>query len=448
MSRVYNFVVLLRGQLWIIPALMSATAVLLAYAILGSGVDLSELRGTDLWWLYSGDASTARDLLSTLLSGLVTMTSLVVSVTFVTLTLAANQLGPRLIWNFIGDRQIQAVLGLFLSTILYVLVVLRSLDDTLGPKGVPHVAVTVASVLMVLCLFALLFYVHKIARSIVADTAVKRVATELRDATRDMLLEPGATSEREVPSIALPCAGYLSLGRSGYIQTVDYEALVKVARREDAIFCPAVRAGDFVLSHGGHIEVRANRPLPEKAIKTIRRAFVIGAERSPAQDLEYVLRQLVEIALRALSPGINDPFTAIAVVDRLGAALEDVLLRAMPPVVLRDDEGEVRVIANRSEGEGLIDTAFDQIRQASGEHPAVLIRIADTLAKLAPVLRQDETKGAVLRHLDRLSGTAKQAGFTPDDHDAILTRIEQARAVIKAAAQRKAATLDVRTASQ
>jgi uncharacterized membrane protein len=175
---------------------------------------------------------------------------------------------------------------------------------------------------------------------------------------------------------------------------------------------------------------------------------VIGAERSPAQDLEYVLRQLVEIALRALSPGIKDPFTAIAVVDRLGAALEDVLLRAMPPVVLRDDEGEVRVIANRSEGEGLIDTAFDQIRQASGAHPAVLIRIADTLAKLAPVLRQDDTRGAVLRHLDRLGGTARQAGFTPDDHDAILTRIEQARAVIKAAAQRKAAILDVRTASQ
>ena len=448
MSRVYNFVVLLRGQLWILPALMSALALLLAYAILGAKVDLSEPRGTDLWWLYSGDASTARDLLSTLLSGLMTMTSLVVSVTFVTLTLAANQLGPRLIWNFIGDRQIQAVLGLFLSTILYSLVVLRSLDDTLGPKGVPHVAVTVASVLTVLCLFALLFYVHKIARSIVADTAVKRVATELRDATRDMLLEPGATSEREVPSIALPCAGWVSLGRSGYIQTVDYEALVKAARREDAVFCPAVRAGHFILSQGEHVEVHANRPLPEKAMKTIRKAFVIGAERSPAQDLEYVLRQLVDIALRALSPGINDPFTAIAVVDRLGAALEDVLLRAMPPVVLRDDEGKVRVIANRSEGEGLIDTAFDQIRQASGEHPAVLIRIADTLAKLAPVLRQDEIRGAVLRHLDRLSGTTKQAGFVPDDHDAILTRIEQARAVIKAAAQRKAAILDVRTASQ
>ena len=213
-----------------------------------------------------------------------------------------------------------------------------------------------------------------------------------------------------------------------------------MARREDAIFCPAVRAGHFILSQGEHVEVHANRPLPEKAMKTIRRAFVIGAERSPAQDLEYVLRQLVEIALRALSPGINDPFTAIAVVDRLGAALEDVLLRAMPPVVLRDDEGEVRVIANRSEGEGLIDTAFDQIRQASGEHPAVLIRIADTLAKLAPVLRQDEIRGAVLRHLDRLSGTTKQAGFVPDDHDAILTRIEQARAMIEAPADAQIAS--------
>src|SRR4051794_41700250 len=113
MERVRNFLTLLRGQLWIVPTLMSAAALALAYVMLGTGLAYRVPQGADLWWLYGGDAETARNLLSALLSGLMTMTSLVVSVTFIILTLASNQLGPRLVWNFIGDRQIQAVLGLF-----------------------------------------------------------------------------------------------------------------------------------------------------------------------------------------------------------------------------------------------------------------------------------------------------------------------------------------------
>lgn len=131
MSRIRNLLALLREQLWVVPVLMTAAALPLAYAMSG----LEEPRGTDLRWLFSGDAGTARDLLSTLLSGLMTMTSLVVSITFVVLTLAAGELGPRLISTFIRDRQIQAVLGLFLATTLYVLVVLRGLDEAFGPTN-------------------------------------------------------------------------------------------------------------------------------------------------------------------------------------------------------------------------------------------------------------------------------------------------------------------------
>lgn len=427
MERIRNTIVLLRGQLWIVPLVLSLLALGLAYWVLALAPSLVE--GWDdgeFWWLYGGDASSARNLLSSLLSGLMTMTSLVVSVTFVILTLAANQLGPRLIPTFMGDRQIQTVLGLFLGTILYVLVVLRSLDETLGAGGVPHMAVTIGSALTVVCLFALLFYVHKIARAIVADSIVARVAGDLHEAVRGMLPEEGPGRE-PVPEIIGPRVAAVSLDRSGYIQVIDYDRLVALACREKALFQVRVRAGHFVLKAGEHVVVHAAGPLGPDVAKAIRSAFVVGEERSPAQDLEHGLRQLVEIALRALSPGINDPHTAVAVVDRLGAALEEIFGRSLQPAVLRDPDGEVRVIARRSDVEGLADAAFDAIRQAAREIPPVLIRMADVLGQLAPALRSEEARGAVVRHLGKLAETAREARLAPCDRQAVLARIEEAR---------------------
>ncbi|WP_201859359.1 DUF2254 domain-containing protein [Microvirga soli] len=428
MDRLRNVIVLLRGQLWIIPLVLSALALSLAYWVLTSGASFLEVRDVGgLWWLYGGDASSARDLMSSLLSGLMTMTSLVVSVTFVILTLAANQLGPRLISTFMGDRQIQTVLGLFLGTILYVLVVLRSLDETLGVEGVPHVAVTIGSALTVICLFALLFYVHKIARAIIADSIVARVAGDLHNDIRSMLSSEPNETERAIPDLTRPRAGAVSLDRSGYIQVIDYDRLVTLACRADAVFAVKVRAGHFVLKNGEHVVVHAGRPLDEEAVQGIRAAFVIGGERSSAQDLEFGLRQLVEIALRALSPGINDPYTAIAVIDRLGAALEEIFTRSLQQAVWRDKEGKLRVIAQRSDVQGLADAAFDAIRQAGPEIPAVLIRMADVLGQLAPVLHAEEAREAVSRQLSKLAETTTEAHLAPSDRTAVLRRIEQAR---------------------
>jgi uncharacterized membrane protein len=430
MERIRNIVILLRGQLWIIPLLLSALALGLALWLLTAGADLLANWNGEYWWLYSGDASTARGLLSSLLSGLMTMTSLIVSVTFVILTLAANQLGPRLISTFMEDRQIQTILGLFLGTILYVLVVLRSLDETLGPEGVPHIAVTVGSALTIVCLFALLFYVHKVARSIIADNIVAQVARDLRRNIRDMLPEDPEAAECDLPHPARPRASAVSLGRSGYIQVIDYDALATLASREKALFQVMVRAGHFILSNGEHVVVHAEHPLDPEANEAVRSAFVVGEERTPAQDLEYGLRQLVEIALRALSPGINDPFTAIAVIDRLGAALEEIFQRSLRPAVWRDKAGEVQVIAQRSDVQGLTDAAFDAIRQAASAIPAVLIRMADVLGQLAPSLRSEATREAVMRHLAKLAETAEEMRLAPSDRQAILIRIELAKVAI------------------
>ncbi|WP_262029202.1 DUF2254 domain-containing protein [Microvirga sp. Mcv34] len=441
MERIRNIIVLLRGQLWILPLILSVLALGLAYWVLTFGPSLLEgWGGGELWWIYGGDASSARGLLSSLLSGLMTMFSLVVSVTFVILTLAANQLGPRLVPNFMGDRQIQAVIGLFLGTILYVLFVLRSLNEQLGSEGVPHAAVTIGSVLTVVCLFALLFYVHKVARAIVADNIVARVAHDLHNNVRSMLPETGE-GDGAMPDDIPPKAGTVSLGRSGYIQVIDYDRLVSVACREGALLEVKVRAGHFVLAGGEHVVVHAVRPLDNETVAAIRDAAVIGEERSPAQDLEHGLRQLVEIALRALSPGINDPHTAMAVLDRLGAALEEIFQRSLPPTLLHDPQGAVRVIARRSDVQGLSDAAFDPIRQAGQEIPAVLIRMADVLGQLASIVRRREARDAVVQHLGKLVETAEAARLAPCDRAAILLRIEQAR--IATSARLKEATIHV-----
>jgi len=430
MGRIRNILALLRGQLWIIPLLLSILALVLAFWLLTHGANLLKSWNGEHWWLYSGDASTARGLLSSLLSGLMTMTSLIVSVTFVILTLAANQLGPRLISTFMADRQIQVVLGLFLGTILYMVIVLRSLDETLGAQGVPHIAVTIGSALTVICLFALLFYVHKIARSIIADNIVAQVAGDLHRNISSMLPKKAGPAEHELPTMIKPRADAVSLDQSGYIQVIDYNALAALACGQVAVLQVKVRTGHFVLRNGEHVVVFADHPLAPKTIQAIRSAFVIGTERSPAQDLEYSLRQLVEIALRALSPGINDPFTAIAVINQLGAALEEIFQRSLQPVIWRDKSGDVRVIAQRSDVQGLTDAAFDAIRQAGRDIPSVLIRMADVLAQLAPSARAGAPYKAVMEHLGRLIETAETASLAPSDRKAILVRIEQALAAV------------------
>jgi len=225
-------------------------------------------------------------------------------------------------------------------------------------------------------------------------------------------------------------AGAIALDQVGYIQVIDYDRLVAVACRSGSVLRVNVRAGHFVLRNGNHVVVHGTQPLDAGATDAVRAAFVIGAERSPAQDLEYNLRQLVEIALRALSPGINDPYTAIAVVNQIGAALEEILQRSLPPAFLRDDERKVRVIAHRSDPQGLVDAAFDAIRQAGQGIPGVLIRVADVLGELAPVLRTESARLAVRSQLKKLAETAEQTQAAPSDRAAILARIANAAELI------------------
>jgi uncharacterized membrane protein len=425
MERVWNFLFWLQARLWLIPAIMSVAALILVYVLLGPAGDAFQ-DYTDSWWLYSGDAGTARDLLSTLLAGMITMTSLVVSITVVVLSLAANQLGPRLIYNFIEDRRIQTVIGLFVATILYTLLALRTIGDELGDGAtVPHVAVTVASLLTVACLFALLYHVNLIAHSIVSDTIVRDVADSLDTAVGKLPPEPHEPAEDPAPPRYAHCCSS-SMDKSGYVQVIDYEELHELAREHDLLIVLDIRAGHFVLSESEHFEIQSHQPLADETLHKISKAVIVGSGRTPTQDLEYSVRQLVEIALRALSPSLNDPFTAIAVINRLASALEIVAGRSLPAREHRDADGRLRVVAQVTDFEGLTDVAFNQIRQAAGAKTAVLIALARRLSDLLQVARSDEQRQALVKHLQMLERAA-QAIPEPLDRQDLLSVIAAAQ---------------------
>ncbi|CCJ05884.1 DUF2254 domain-containing protein [Methylocystis sp. SC2] len=405
-----------KSRLWLIPVGMSALALGFGYALVRYSFKMP-IDASGSLWLFSGDPATARGLLSTIVSGMITMTSLVVSLTILVLAQAARQLGPRLIYNFIGDRSIQAALGLFVATILYCLFILRSINEQLGPQGVPRYAVTLASLLAVACLFALLAYISKLAHSIVSDTVVREVGDNLDAAIGECPCRSDHADEKidvDEESREHTTRRYIGINRSGYVQFIDYDALVKTAGRHDLMLIIHTEPGAFLLQKGDTVEVRSKALVDKRVERQIRDCFVIGAVRTSTQDLQYSVRQLVEIALRALSPSVNDPYTATAVINRLSASLENARARELSAKYYRDRAGRLRVVTTNGGYGPVVDTAFTQIRAAAEGKPAVLSVLAERIQDLLHSVELPEQREALLAQLQGIRWTIAQIN-EPED---------------------------------
>jgi uncharacterized membrane protein len=398
-----------RTSLWLIPSILIVAGVVLAAVMLQVDAGYGSEDRVRAWWINSGDGEDARNLLSTLLSAIITMASMAFSVTVVALTLAANSYGSRLIRIFRADLRTQAVLGTFAMTIVYCLIVLRSVHGKAPMAEVPHASVTVGSMLALICVLALLAFIQGVARSIVADEVVRRVRWDLDKTVKNL---PGL--EARAPEHApgdLPAdfderAERITLPYEGYVQAVDYDGIVAWAKEHNAILRLDFRAGDFVVNGDRRVLVYPPAGEPLRTRSEIGRFIVSGNERTPTQDLEFPVRQLVEIAVRALSPGINDPFTATVVIDRLRGALSRVMDRRLPAETLRDEAGCVRIYRQVTTYEGLVDAAFHQIRQAGSSHPAVLIHMLEAIRRMAEHVHLEEQRQALLRHANLI----KRAG--------------------------------------
>ncbi|SEQ97247.1 Uncharacterized membrane protein [Faunimonas pinastri] len=434
LPRLLAFYERVRTSLWFLPVLMTLEAAVIAWVALRIHLELD--LDSRVWWLNQSNAQNASNLLSSLLSSLVTMATLVISITMVVLTLAANQLGPRLIRSFMADLRTQAVLGLFIGTIVYLVLVFRAIDTDLPKEAVPHVAVTSGTVLFLVCVFTLLFYVHHLGRSIVADNVVNRIGARLDEAIADNLPEIGEADAPVPPHLVREAASAFGLPESGYVQYIAHDAIAEAAAKRNVYVEINFRPGMHLIRKREHVFIWPSDLLDEDLRSAIAGAVVIGEERTAASDLEFSLRQLVEIALRALSPGINDPYTAIAVIDRLASSLAAVMERGEPRQVWTDGGGTPRLTAFASTFSGLVDVAYSQIRQAAATQPAVLLRLLEALTSLARRPRTDAQARVLRTQIEAVAATARKAMTVPHDCEALEERIAEAEGVMERAEPR------------
>ncbi len=411
----------LRTNLWFVPAIEVVGAVVLFVAT--HVIDRAVYRGDIVLppWVISGQADAARQILTTLAAAVITVVGLVFSIMIVTLTLASTQFGPRMLRNFIRDRGTQLTLGTFVATFVYAILALASISP--GPHGdfVPHVSITVTLGLVVVDLGVLIYFIHNIATSIQLPHVIAGIAGDLAKAIEAEGSERGASptarrgqSLSEIARRTEEDGGIVSAPASGYLQFIRHDTLVRIATSAGAVVRLHHRPGHFIVRGHAMATVWPARSAPEVELG-LKRTHVAGPSRTPSQDVAFGVDQLVEIAIRALSPAVNDTFTALTCIDWLSESLCRIPSDWEPLRRHRDPHGFVRVVTVHVAYDRLVARAFEKIRQAGRGMPAVMIRQLDALTVIMEHATTNERREVLLRQADMIRGAAVES--VPEAHD-------------------------------
>lgn len=408
-----------RNSFWFLPSLMVVAAIVLSFAMIQADKATTHNWMAILGWTYSRGPEGSRALLSTVAATMMTITSVTFSITIVALQLASTLFGPRLLRNFMRDRGNQVAIGTFIATFTYCLLVLRTVNGTDDERFVPHISVTVALLLTMASVGVLIYFIHHSAESIQAENVIAAVSRELHRAIERLYpachghepSEQHAEGERpSLPKAFESNARCVTSARSDYLQAIDVDRLLDLASEKDFVAAIEQRPGKFCFEGDILVRLWPCDDLDDDLVQAIRDSFYFGTRRSLTQDVEFAIDQLVEIAVRALSPGVNDPFTAINCVDRLGAALCMLSERQIPSPYRSDDKGKLRIVTEVSTIPGIIDAVFDQIRQAARANTAVTLRVLETISAVARHTQNREFRSA-LRHQAVAVHRGSQAGL-------------------------------------
>jgi len=422
----------LRESYWFLPMMMVSLAAGLAVGLIEVDDHLADWETRRLPWIQDTGAEGTRALLSTVAGSMITVTGVVFSITIVALTLASSQFGPRLLRNFLRDRANQLVLGTFVATFLYSLLVLRAVEV----DRVPYVATAVALALAVASVFVLIYFVHHSATSIQASSVIAAVAREIENELpglfpEELGREPEQEAEARVPQSRPGEAVKVWASRSGYVRLLTGDALFSLAVERDLMIELAVRPGDFV-AEGQLLAwiAPAERSSPELEAE-VRESFVFGSHRTAVQDLGFLTDQLAEMAVRALSPGTNDPRTAVACIHRLGVVMATVARRKMPSPERLDDDGELRIVAPATTFAGVVASCLDPIRRYGLKDAEVVEAALRAIAAAAERCPLASRRALLLEHAEEWAeGFAR--GNEPSKRDR--KRVEEAaRRVLEAA---------------
>ncbi len=430
----------LRTRLWPLPAIgvVVAVAVAIAFTKLDAAVD-DDLPTNVSDLIFGGDAEAARSLLAAIAGSLITVTSLTFSLTVVTLQLASSQFSPRLLRTFTRDRFVQATLTVFLATFVYALTVLRTVrtEHSNQAEVVPQMSVTFSFLLALASVLALVLFLAHLVRQIRVETMLEQVHDDARQTALRELPErqPGHVDEvlPETPENAR-----LVLARSsGFLNAVDSEVLMRVVCDQDAAIAVQRVLGSFVVAGTPVASVWPRAAVAtwpddefEQLTERCSAALDLGFERTSIHDVSYGLRQLADVATKALSPGINDPTTACHTIDKTAALLSELAARDLGAQLVRDDDGAVRVAIPRSTFGELLDLAVHQPRRYGAADPGVVARLFWLLRDLAWSTDVPSHRDEVRTQLSRLQRSVAQQDFDAEERKQLESYAREVQAAL------------------
>lgn len=422
----------LRTQLWPLPAVAVALAVVLGTALpaLDAAVD-GQLPDSVTVFLFSGGPEAARAVLQAISGSLITVTSLTFSLTVVTLQLASSQFSPRLLRTFSSDRFVHGTLALFLAAFAFALTVLRSVrGESNGTSPfVPEISVTVAFVLAIASVIGLVLFLAHLTREIRVETMMRRVNVETQETIdRVFAKDRPARGTEPVPSfetflIKATSSGFLtSLDSDALLQAADDAgAVIRVDREPGSSLVEGVPfATAWPLAPGTALAEKAR----QKLITDVNAAVTTGFERTNVQDVGFGFRQLVDVAARALSPGINDPTTAVHVIGHLSVLLCRLEGRDPGPEHLTDDDGRIRVVLSLPTLRDVLDMAMDQPRKYGAADPVVADRLLGLLHELAWCDRERQYREEILDHLEQMRVAILAADYSDRQLRSLLNKAD------------------------
>ncbi len=426
----------LRSSLWFLPSLIVAASVVLAVALIEADSAVSD-RWLARWpRLFGAGAAGARGMLSTIAGSMMSVVGVTFSMTLVALSMASSQYTSRILRNFMRSRLTQAVLGVFAGIFTYCLIVLRTIRG--GDEGVfvPSLAVFFGFVLAVGGVGVLIFFIHHVASSIQASSIIASVAKETVQAIDRLSPErlgqglDDAEEGQTPPPLSDRSWHLVPADGSGYIKGVDNAALLRLARERKIVVRMERGVGEFVIENTPLVSLTLEAPPDSETMVELQTAFSLSRHRTVEQDAAFGIRQIVDIALKALSPGINDTTTAVTCVDYLTTILARLAPRQIPSS-RRYEDGDLRVIAKGPSFQSLLSEAFDQIRESATGNLGIMLRMLGAVQTIASLAAESSRRQALHEQVELIAEMAKRTIESPHDRSRFESRLAQVRETLK-----------------
>ncbi len=356
---------------------------------------------------------------------MMTVISLVYSLTLIVFTLAAANIGPRLLETFATNRVNQITIGLLGATFLYALICLY----ITGEHEVPRFSVALAIFFAAACFFWLVYFVHDVARRIMVDNEIGRTRQALRESIERLLAEEPREEPLEESSIPDSAPVSVAAHRSGYVMSVDIPTLIERTVQGKAFVKLEARPGDFIIEGAPIAQVYDCDDLDIIA-EGLKTSIVIGDSRSPDGDVQFSIHLMVEIALRALSPGVNDSYTAISAIDHLSAALSLILQKGAPSSLYRDEQDRPRLWLDLISVDDIFAAALHPLRQAVEANVFVTLRLLWALERISQIA-DPQYRSILARHLRLIAEDANRSVANRADRSEIAENVARVRQTLQ-----------------